>query len=277
MLSSIAENQQLIIVPMFFAFSVLEVLAPVRELTLSIIWRWFTNFSLYALNTAGSIGLHLLPGLWAANWTAGNQFGLFSVIEAPFWIIAITGLLVLDVCHYLIHRAMHKFSWLWRIHMVHHTDIEVDISTSFRFHPGEAMLSLAAYLLVILLLGLPEESAFVFWVLLNFSNLLSHANVFVPEALDRWLQHGIITASTHRLHHSVGRMESNKNFGSIFIFWDKLFGTYLDGSGEAQRNLIFGLPEHRGATVLYLPRLLLMPFVAKPANTPKQDPQQAHL
>lgn len=260
MLSWIAENRALFIVGLFLFFSFLESWWPTREQTLSIVSRWFTNLTLFAIMTPLSMILHLLPTTLFAFWMSDTELGLFNNVDAPLIVVAMTGLVAFDLANYAMHRAMHQYAWLWNLHKIHHTDIDVDITTSFRFHPGEGILAVVVHLLIVLALGLPPEAVVLHWVVVNVFNLFGHANLRLPTRIDRLLQHGVVTASMHRLHHTTDYDDGNRNFGSILAIWDHMFGTFRGTSSEAQRDADYGLPEYRDGSALGLMRLLLMPF-----------------
>ena len=259
-MSWVAEHKSLIVVALFLAFSLWEVLAPVCKPTRPLIGRWASNVSLYILNSGLSSGLHLLPALLLAGWAEVAQQGLLNIVDVPPWLTWPVAIVVLDLAQYLFHRAMHRFTWLWRFHQIHHSDVDVDLTTSFRFHPVETLLWAAFHLSLVLVLGIPTDAILLYWLLVNVSNFFGHGNVLLPEPVDRMLLTLLITPSAHRLHHSVDYAASNSNFGNIFVLWDKWLKTYVYPAGEGQKGRLYGLAEFRHGRRMFVPWLLAVPF-----------------
>ena len=167
---------------------------------------------------AGLIGLSL--------WADTNGFGLFNVIEAPLLLVALAGYIAFDLAVWAQHVAMHRWDMLWRFHRVHHADPDIDVVTALRFHPGEMIVSLAWKGAIVLALGAPAICVFWYEILLNVGAMFNHANIRLPNAVDRILRWIIVTPDMHRVHHSTDHKEANQNFGFLLPWWDHLFQVY---------------------------------------------------
>lgn len=223
--------------------------------------RWLVNLGLVALDVL-AVRL-LLPAamVTAALFAAERGWGLFNHLAAPFWLAALVSIVVLDLGVWAQHLAMHKFPPLWRLHRVHHTDIDIDVSTGVRFHPVEILLSMIYKSLLVVALGAPAMAAVAFEILLNASSLFTHGNVRLPTALDRALRLLVVTPDMHRVHHSVLRTETDSNYGFTLSLWDRLFGTYRAQPRAGHEGMILGLPEFRDPRDQRLDRVLLQPLL----------------
>jgi sterol desaturase/sphingolipid hydroxylase (fatty acid hydroxylase superfamily) len=159
-------------------------------------------------------------------WASGAGVGLFNQVDAPEWLVWALTLLALDLAIWAQHRATHAIPLLWRLHRVHHLDLEVDVSTAYRFHPLEIVISLVWKGAVAIALGAPPEAVLVFEALVNASALFNHANWRLPAALERALGLLIVTPAIHRVHHSIRPQETDSNFGFCLSIWDRLFATF---------------------------------------------------
>ena len=193
--------------------------------------------------------------------TAGEfNWGLFHKINLPYWLAVGLSIVVLDFALYLQHVMFHAIPALWRLHIVHHADVDFDVTTGIRFHPIEAVLSMLIKLSVVAILGPPVLGVLLFEVLLNASAMFNHANVRIPLRVDRFLRWIIVTPDMHRVHHSVDDTEYRTNFGFNLPWWDRLLGTYLDQPAEGHEGMTIGLSNFREPTWRTLPRMLLMSF-----------------
>ena len=238
--------------------------APKRSLTVSRWQRWRHNLALTALNTlllrllfpAAAVGLALSAD--AAN------FGLFNRLGLPFWFELPLAVLVLDLSIYWQHRLMHRVPMLWRLHRVHHADLDIDLTTGARFHPLEILLSMLYKWVVILLLGPTAVAVLIFELLLNGMAMFNHANVAMPRAVDRLLRRLLVTPDMHRVHHSIRRDETDSNFGFNLSLWDRWFGSYADQPADGHRGMTIGVAEFRDPRqVDRLPGMLTLPFVGR--------------
>ena len=251
-------------VGVFLVMAIWELLAPRRALQQSKTGRWLNNLGLVILNTAI---LRLAFPLAAVGMAAEAQllgWGLFNVIEAPVWLAVIGSVVLLDAAIYLQHVMFHALPVFWRLHRVHHADLDFDVTTGARFHPIEILLSMAIKFAVILLLGPPLVAVVLFEVILNATAMFNHSNIHLPESLDRWLRLLIVTPDMHRVHHSHLDFETNSNFGFNLSLWDRLFGTYRAQPVDGHTGMVIGIDTFRDpAHCVRLRGLLTMPFIGK--------------
>ncbi|NWH09598.1 MAG: sterol desaturase family protein [Alphaproteobacteria bacterium] len=223
--------------------------------------RWLGNLALAALNT---ICVRLLaPGAMVGAALASERlgWGLLHLVPAPAFAEILVAIVLLDLAVYGLHIALHRHSLLWRVHRVHHADLDVDVSTGLRFHPLEVALTLGVKSGAVFLLGAPLEAVLLFEVLLSAMTLFAHANISMPTAAALGLSRALVTPDLHRVHHSQDGREANSNFGFIFSLWDRFFGTfhapYPYGEDGAMK---IGLAEYSGLAPAKLPWMLLNPF-----------------
>ena len=217
-------------------------------------WRHTAaNLLLNGLYVAAGVAFSAANG-FAAAWTGKNSFGAFYWLQAHPIIAIFTGVLILDVAAYAGHVLKHKIPLLWRFHRVHHSDASMDVTTGFRFHPVEALISWAFLLPAILLFGMPLLSILIFAGLYSLSALAQHANFAFPDWADRILRVIFVSPGSHRIHHSPVRERTDSNYGTLFSFWDRLFGTYKTPRLHPETQ--FGL-EQKQETVY---ALLIDPF-----------------
>ncbi len=245
---------------LFAVFAVWELLAPRRTQHHSRSVRWLNNLAIMVLN-----GLIVRLGIpLAAVGTAivaqDQNLGLLNLVSLPAWFAMIVAILALDLILYLQHLVFHHVDFLWRLHRMHHADLEVDVTTGLRFHPIEIVLSMAIKMAAVLVLGAPVVAVIAFEVLLNASSLFNHANIRIPEKVDRIMRYFIVTPDMHRVHHSVVRQETNSNFGFNVPWWDYLFGTYRASPQAGHLGMKVGIEYFRTQRDLWLDHLLLQPF-----------------
>ena len=220
--------------------------------------RWVANLGLTLLNT---VLVRVTVGgvaYTAAVCAADQRVGLLHWHPLPAWAAAVVTLLVLDFAVYLQHVLFHAVPVLWRLHRMHHADLDVDATTGLRFHPLEILLSLGLKAAVVVLLGAVQWAVVAFEVLLNAASVFNHGNVALPECHDRWLRWIVVTPDMHRVHHSTRAIETNSNFGFSVSWWDRLCGTYRAQPALGQVGMDLGLRDYR--TPLHLGQLLLLPF-----------------
>ena len=242
-----------------------ELLAPRRGPSVSKPLRWLNNLGLFALNTlvlrllfpAAAVGIALSVG--EMGW------GLFNLLTLPFWFEIVAAVLLLDLAIYLQHILMHRVPLLWRLHRVHHADLDIDLTTGSRFHTIEIIVSMLIKGVVILLLGPALIAVLVFEVLLNGMAIFNHANVSLPPAVERVVRYLLVTPDMHRVHHSTVKRETDSNYGFNLSIWDRMFGTYIDQPEMGHDRMTIGIAEFRDARqVDQLPGMLALPFVGKP-------------
>jgi sterol desaturase/sphingolipid hydroxylase (fatty acid hydroxylase superfamily) len=226
--------------------------------------RWPSNLGILVADVL--VVRLLLPTAAAgvALVAAERGFGLFHVIGLPFWLAAPIGFLALDLVIYGQHVMFHHVPWLWRLHRMHHADLDIDVTTGVRFHPVEILLSLVIKIATVALLGIPAAAVVCFEVVLNATSMFNHANASLPRWLDRVARLILVTPDMHRVHHSVLRQETDSNFGFNLPWWDRLFGTYRPEPRAGHDGMTIGLPVFREPGELRLDRLLTQPFRAPP-------------
>lgn len=239
-------------------FAAIERARPVRLSDPQRPVRWPSNFGLVAIGTALIMALQLSQ-IAASVWAEAQGFGLFNHIQAPLMIECALAWLLLDLAIYLQHRTFHEVRWLWPLHRVHHSDVEFDVTTGLRFHPGELLLSQVFKMCVVVVLGAPWMAVLAFEVGLSSFALLTHANLRLPPRLDRALRWLFVTPDMHRIHHSIHRDETDSNYGNLLSIWDRLLGSYRVAARENQRDMKIGVPEFRAPAQQSLIALLLQP------------------
>jgi sterol desaturase/sphingolipid hydroxylase (fatty acid hydroxylase superfamily) len=200
----------------------------------------------------------LLVGLAVA--VQQREWGLFNLVKVPEVLAITLCLLLLDLTIYVQHIVFHRVSWLWRLHRVHHSDLDFDVTTAVRFHPVEIILSMLIKMALVILLGAPPLAVLIFEIVLNLTALFNHGNIFIPVKLDRVLRWGLVTPDMHRVHHSAEPAETNSNFGFNLPWWDYLFRTYCPQPEKGHEEMTVGLDDFRREDKLLLPGLLLLPF-----------------
>ncbi len=245
----------------FAAMALWEVWHPRRQLSQVKTRRWGINLTLTVLNT---FLLRVTVGALAVSAALLAQergWGLLPLLHVPYWGNIAFSLLLLDFAIYVQHALFHALPLFWRLHRVHHTDLDMDVTTGLRFHPVEILLSMLYKAALVLLLGVQPAAVLVFEVILNATSLFNHSNVRLPAVVERLLRRVLITPDLHRIHHSVVVGETHTNFGFSVPFWDRLCGTYREQPGQPHTTMALGLPEYREPRGLRLGKLLLLPFV----------------
>lgn len=206
-----------------------EIIWPRRELVLGRHPRWLTHAMFFLSNAVVGrlLSLILVVGI-AAGWASDNNFGLLNLTEWPWLAEAAIAFIILDFAVWLQHLAMHRNPWLWRLHAVHHSDRDLDVTTALRFHPFELIVSTLYKSAWVALLGVPVLVALAFEVWLNANALFNHSNIKLPRRADQWLRRVIVTPDMHLVHHSIIPSDQHHNYGFALTIWDRLFGTYAD-------------------------------------------------
>jgi sterol desaturase/sphingolipid hydroxylase (fatty acid hydroxylase superfamily) len=265
----------------FAVMALWEVLAPRRTLQAGKPLRWGSNLGLVALN---SVLLRLVAPLGAvgvALFAEASGWGLFQSVAVPYWLAIVGSVLLLDLAIYLQHVMFHAVPLFWRLHMVHHADLDFDVTTGLRFHTVEILLSMGIKAGVVLLLGAPAVAVLIFEVLLNATSMFNHSNVRMPLAVDRVVRWLVVTPDMHRVHHSIYARETNSNFGFNLPWWDRLMGTYRDQPTDGHLQMTIGLTDYRDEHVAdRLHRMLLLPVTGRTGEYSLTDrgprlPQQA--
>ena len=222
--------------------------------------RWTNNLSLVVLNTLILRLIFPAAAVGAALFSAEYQTGLFYRVSLPGWLAILLSMVLLDLLIYFQHRLFHKIPLLWRLHRMHHADLEFDVTTGLRFHPLEILLSMLIKIGLVVLLGAPTIAVILFEIILNAASLFNHGNVRLPDGVDRWLRLFLVTPDMHRVHHSAVKEETNSNFGFSVSWWDRLFRTYRAAPQAGQLNFVIGVEQFRTRDDLRLDKMLLQPL-----------------
>ena len=266
------QNASIIRLSFFFGILTImggwEILAPRRPWSTPKGMRWLANLGLVFLDTLGVRLVFPLAATGMALFAVRRGWGLLNNVGLPGWLSVVIGVAALDFAIYLQHAMFHAIPTLWRLHMVHHTDMDFDVTTAVRFHPFEILLSMGIKMGVIVLLGISALAVLLFEILLNGTAMFNHGNVRLPLGIDRVLRLFVVTPEMHRVHHSIVRQETNSNFGFNLPWWDRIMGTYRAQPAAGHEGMTIGLENFREAGDLTLPRLLLLPFLYKPSHYP---------
>lgn len=250
----------------FLVMGLWELAAPKRRLVASKARRWVTNLSIVAID---SLLVRLMASLavpiaavGAALHAEQNQIGLLNQVAWPGWLELVLALVVLDFAIWVQHLASHKVPLLWRLHQMHHADLDIDLSTALRFHPIEIGLSMLWKIVWVLALGASALSVLLFEMILNGCAMFNHANIALPGRLDRIVRLFIVTPDMHRVHHSVKRREHDSNYGFNLSLWDHIFKTYTPQPEGGHQGMTIGLPQYRSDGPTRLIWTLAIPFRA---------------
>lgn len=252
----------------FAILSTAEVFAPRRRLITSKSRRWFANLAIVALNPVSVALVYPVLPVGVAMLASEQGWGLLNQWALPYGLEVLIGVVALDLVVYTQHVLHHAIPVLWRLHMVHHADLDFDMTTGLRFHPIEIIVSMAIKLSAVAALGAPPLAVLFFEMALNATSMFNHSNIRLPEKLDRVLRLVVVTPDMHRVHHSVVIRETNSNYGFNLPWWDRLFGTYKAQPAKGHADMVIGLSQFRDPQRLTLPRLLILPFVGDPGRVP---------
>jgi sterol desaturase/sphingolipid hydroxylase (fatty acid hydroxylase superfamily) len=269
----VAQHAAVLFYALLVAFAVVAVwesVQPRRRLATATTVRWFNNIALAGIG--GALERYSLPILGVSFAVLAEQrgWGLLNAAAAPAWLSFAFAVIALDLAHYLLHRLLHKVPLLWRMHKVHHADLDVDCVTAVRHHPLETLFVSGAGVLVIGGLGAPPLAVLAAFGLASVASIFNHGNVDVPPSIDRMLRLIVVTPDMHRIHHSVQYDECNANFSMVFAWWDRLFGTWCEAPRLGHESMSLGLAEARTPSDVTLYRLLLLPLRRGRAPLPAQ-------
>ncbi|WP_417527156.1 sterol desaturase family protein [Marinomonas shanghaiensis] len=223
-------------------------------------WRQRWRHNLILLFIGAACVRIVQPLLLSIVALLSQGLGVFSLLELPFWLIFLLSILLLDCVIYWQHRLFHRVTFLWRIHRVHHSDPELDVSSAVRFHPLEIGLSLCIKAMVIGVFGIPLEAVLVFDIVLNASAMFNHTNARLPVSIEHSVQKLFVTPDMHRIHHSRDNLEANSNFGFFLSVWDVLFMSRRGCALDGDEHLKIGLPDTKTYQPMSFKEVLLMPF-----------------
>lgn len=259
------------------AMALWEVAAPRRRREIPRLLRWSNNLGIVVIDTILVRLTFPIVAVGLAVTAEARGWGLFNIVDTPVWLAFIASVLALDLAIYLQHVMFHAVPVLWRLHRMHHADLEFDVTTGLRFHPVEILLSMGIKLAVVTALGPPAVAVLVFEVLLNATAMFNHSNIRIPAAIDRILRLVIVTPDMHRVHHSIHPSETNSNFGFNLPWWDRLLGTYRPQPREGHETMTIGIEQFRTRRDLWLDRMLIQPLRGPasgyPINREEKDEQ----
>jgi len=252
----------------FAVMTLWELAAPRRKLTVSKSQRWITNIGIIALGTVLVRLFFPIAAVGTALIATEKGWGLFNLLDWPVWAEIALTVVLLDFAIYIQHVLFHAIPVLWKLHMVHHADLDYDVTTGARFHPIEILLSVAIKMAVVVLIGAPAAGVVLFEVILNATAMFNHSNVKIPTGLDSVLRLFIVTPDMHRVHHSDIPDETNSNYGFNLPWWDRLMGTYMAQPSDGHEGMTIGLRQFRDQKKLGLFSVLSLPFTGKPGDYP---------
>lgn len=254
-----------------------ETVAPRRIATIPRTWRALNHLALAALNVLVVRLMPFLSAMATARWAEQSQFGLLHLIRLSPVLELVLALVVLDLLIYFQHVAMHKMPLLWRLHRVHHTDLDLDATSGVRFHPLEIVLSMALKCIAVILLGASVDAVILFEMGLNASAMFNHGNVRMPAWCDAVLRYVLVTPDVHRVHHSIDPQETNSNYGFHLPWWDWIFGTYRAQPRVPHEQISLGLSSWRSPReTTWLVSLLGMPFRSPGDRKPESASESAN-
>ncbi|UWR16244.1 sterol desaturase family protein [Sulfitobacter sp. M368] len=275
MTQALLENEArlriLVFLLVLLIMAIWEIASPRRRRDIPRLLRWSNNLAIVVLDAALVRLLFPVVAVGFAVIAQQNGWGLLNLLALPQWLAVVVSLLLFDLAIYLQHVVFHAVPALWRLHRMHHADLEFDVTTGLRFHPVEIILSMAVKMTLVLILGPPAIAVLLFEVVLNASAMFNHANVHLPNRLDRMLRLVLVTPDMHRVHHSDIPAETHSNFGFNLPWWDRIFGTYTAQPRKGHTGMTIGLPRFRTRRDLWLDRMLMQPLRGD-EETPRREP-----
>lgn len=250
------------------AMAVWEVAAPRRRREIPRLLRWTNNLGVVVVDTIAVRLTFPIVAVGLALLAEQRDWGLLNALAVPAWIAIPVSVIALDLVIYLQHVMFHAVPALWRLHRMHHADLEFDVTTGFRFHPIEILLSMGLKLAVVVALGPPAIAVLIFEVLLNATAMFNHSNIRVPLGVDRMMRWIVVTPDMHRVHHSIHPAETNSNFGFNLPWWDRLLGTYRPQPKDGHDTMTIGIEQFRTRRDLWLDRMLVQPMLGPASSYP---------
>lgn len=263
---------------MFFGVLVVmaiwQAAAPKKQLTQGY-RRWPANLGIVVLDSLVVRLLIPAGAMGAAVWAAENGWGLLNLVEIPGWFAVVIAVILLDLVIYAQHVLVHAVPLLWRLHMVHHSDRDIDVTTGLRFHPLEIIFSMLIKMSMVVLLGAPALAVLIFEVVLNGMAMFNHSNIRLPKAVDATIRTLFVTPDMHRVHHSVIKQETNSNYGFNLSIWDRLFGTYIAQPEKGHQGMTIGLTQFLDQPAHQLIWMLRLPFCGDIGQYPIMNRDQS--
>ena len=251
----------------FLLVAVWEVVAPRRALTVSKAARWTSNLGITFFNGLLLTWVFPVLAVGMAALAQSRGWGVLNDLDLPFWLIVTLSVVALDFVIYIQHAMFHTIPAFWRMHRMHHTDLNLDVSSGSRFHPIEIIVSMGIKFTAIAALGPPPVAVLIFELFLNVMAMFNHGNIYIPLKIDRILRWFVVTPDMHRVHHSIIRKENNSNFGFNLSLWDYLLGTYRAQPEKGHDGMEIGINIFRDPKLLNFHWLLIQPFL----NSDKYD------
>jgi len=255
-----SQARLVIFLTLLLVCAAMETQFPRRALAQDRVRRWWSNLGIVFVGTAVVRLLVPIAPVSAAIWAQTETFGLFNVTGIPVIAAGVLSFLALDATIYWQHRLFHRIPLLWRIHRMHHTDTDIDVTSGLRFHPIELVLSILVKVGLVVVLGAPALAVVVFEVVLNATSLFNHSRLNIPHQIDQILRLIVVTPDMHRVHHSIHVAETDSNFGFNIPWWDRWFGTYVSQPKDGHEAMALGLPYFRGDESVGILTLLAQPF-----------------
>ena len=244
--------------------SLWELAAPRRTLTVPKLLRWINNIGMVVINSFLLRIVFPSAAVGVSVFAQKHGWGLFNYAQISHTIAVAMSVVALDFIIYLQHVMFHAVPVFWRIHRMHHADLDFDVTTGVRFHPLEILLSMLIKSAGVVVLGPPVLGVIIFEVVLNATSMFNHSNVRVLHGLDRILRWFVVTPDMHRVHHSIEGRETNSNFGFNLPWWDRLLGTYRAQPRMGHEGMTIGLEAFRDRkSCVVLPGMLSIPFVGR--------------
>lgn len=242
-----------------------EMIAPRRALTIPKPLRWVNNIGMVFLNSFLLRIIFPSAAVGVATLAQKHDWGFFYYLKVSYTLAVLSSIIAMDFFIYLQHVMFHAVPAFWRVHRMHHADLDIDVTTGIRFHPVEIILSMLIKFAVIVIIGPPVVSVIMFEVVLNATSMFNHANLYIPRNIDKVMRWFMVTPDMHRVHHSADPNETNTNFGFNMPWWDRLLGTYKNQPLLGHEGMIIGLREFRDLRQsTMLPGMLAIPFIGKP-------------
>jgi sterol desaturase/sphingolipid hydroxylase (fatty acid hydroxylase superfamily) len=263
-----AEARLVFFLAVLCAMAVWEVVEPRRRREIPRVIRWTNNFGVVVIDTLVVRLAFPVLAVGLAAIAGDRGWGLFNVLDTPGWLSVPVSVVALDLVVYLQHVMFHAVPALWRVHRMHHADLEFDVSTGLRFHPIEIALSMGLKMGFVVVIGPPAIAVLIFEVLLNATSMFNHSNVAIPRQIDRMLRLFVVTPDMHRVHHSIHPSETNSNFGFNLPWWDRLLGTYRAQPRDGHTDMVIGINQFRTRRDLWLDRMLVQPFRGRAGSYP---------
>lgn len=244
----------------FIAMAIAESALPRRVRSFARGTRWPANFAIAALGIIAVRILIPVSAVGAGMIAQRNGLGALNWFGVPRVAAILIAVVFLDLAIYAQHVVFHAVPFLWRIHRMHHADLDFDVTTGFRFHPAEIVISMIIKIVVVIAIGAAPIAVLIFEVLLNATSMFNHGNLALPEGTDRWLRWLLVTPDMHRVHHSIVRVETNSNFGFNLPWWDWMMWTYRAQPAAGHIGMTIGIEQFRSAEELGLMRMLSQPL-----------------